>query len=464
MQIKLLLTISCLIACFFTSPGQEYAVEKIDSLLLENAHAVIREYHTRVEIRSRNRVQKQITYVVTVLNERGSHFADLDIVYDSFRKVRNLKGTLYDKNGEKIRDMRRREFFDSQLYSDYALYSENRIIKARHNEREYPFTIKYEYTVNYSITAFLDFPWMPVDNVHLAAERASITFDTPQDFEFRNKTVLTDILPRQEPLGRNRKLYTWELTHIKAIPHEPYMPYRLDLLPHIFFSPNEFTYGRYRGNMRSWKEIGDWINLLNEGKQDLDRQTVQKVRELTDGMTDTLEIIQTVYQYMQSHTRYVAIMLGVGGFQPEPASSVARLGYGECKALSNYTVALLNAAGIKAHYTLIQSGQQIVQIDPDFPSNYFNHAIVCVPLENDTIWLETTNQILPVGFIGASNMDRYVLVVTDNGGVLTRTPPVLADENRIHQVLHASLDTNGNARINLRKEFNGVSITNRILQ
>ena len=463
MHKKLILIISCLVFGIFTSSGQEYAVEKIDSLLLENAHAVIREYHTQVEIRSRNRVQKKITYVVTVLNERGSHFADLGVGYDSFRKVRNLKGTLYDKNGEKIRDMHRREFLDTQRYSDYALYSENRIIRATHNERTYPFTIQYEYTVNYSITAFLDFPWIPVDDMHLAAEQASFTFDTPDDFEFRHKAVHTDILPRVKPHGRNRKHHTWELTNIKAIPREDFMPSVFDLTPHIFFSPNAFTYGKYQGNMQSWKEIGQWINLLNDGKQDLNQQSIQKAQELTAGMSDTLDIIRAIYQYAQSHTRYVAILLGVGGYQPEPASSVAQMGYGECKALSNYTVALLNAAGIKAHYTLIQHGQQIVQIDPDFPSNYFNHVIVCVPLENDTIWLETTNQLLPMGFIGAGNMDRYALVVTDEGGVLTRTPPVVAEKNNVNQFLTAALNTNGIARISLRKEFNGISISNRIL-
>ena len=56
--------------------------------------------------------------------------------------------------------------------------------------------------------------------------------------------------------------------------------------------------------------------------------------------TDPIEKAKIVYKYMQEKTRYISVQVGIGGFKPMLAKDVDRLGYGDCKALSNYTKAL----------------------------------------------------------------------------------------------------------------------------
>ncbi len=89
---------------------------------------------------------------------------------------------------------------------------------------------------------------------------------------------------------------------------------------------------------------------------------------------------QALYEYLQSTTRYVNIQLGIGSWQPFDATYVHTRGYGDCKALSNYMIAMLQAAGVEAYPVLIRHGEEAPEVLADFPSNQFNHMIACAKL------------------------------------------------------------------------------------
>src|SRR5690606_23018383 len=61
----------------------------------------------------------------------------------------------------------------------------------------------------------------------------------------------------------------------------------------------------------------------------------------------------------------------------------------------------------------------------------FNHAILCIPQKNDTIWLECTSKDLPTNFLSSFTEDRYALMITPNGGVLVKTPLYDTSSNTI---------------------------------
>ncbi len=93
--------------------------------------------------------------------------------------------------------------------------------------------------------------------------------------------------------------------------------------------------------METWDNFGKWIQALNSGRQELPPATKAKIKELTAKAKTDEEKVKILYEYLQSKTRYVSIQLGIGGQQPFEASVVDQFGYGDCKALSNYMVAML---------------------------------------------------------------------------------------------------------------------------
>ena len=165
---------------------------------------------------------------------------------------------------------------------------------------------------------------------------------------------------------------------------------------------------------------------------------------IKDASTDQ-ERIAILYRYMQKEFRYVSIQFGIGGFKPFPISFAEQKKYGDCKGLTHYMKNMLNAVGIKAYAALINAGTNEFPVDPTFASSIFNHVILCVPLKNDSVWLEcTSKQTLP-GVLGTFTENRNALLLTENGGVIAKTPRSKSTLNQWRATTNAELYDDGSA-------------------
>jgi len=135
---------------------------------------------------------------------------------------------------------------------------------------------------------------------------------------------------------------------------------------------------------------------------------------------------------------------------------VVKNGYGDCKALVNYTMALLKGAGITSYYTLIKSGPD-GKVIKDFVNDQFDHIILCVPLQNDTVWLECTDQRSPFNFLGNFTDDRYALLITPDGGKLVKTPAFKKGENVIKRTGTISMNNFGKSTAKLSYYYSGMN-------
>lgn len=208
--------------------------------------------------------------------------------------------------------------------------------------------------------------------------------------------------------------------------------------------------------MNNWEEFGRFVYALKMGRDQLPANVKQTVKDLTAGITDKKTIVSKLYEYLQKNTRYISIQLGIGGWQPFDANYVATKAYGDCKALTNYMFSLLKEAGIRSHYTLIKAGRGRGNIIADFPSQQFNHVILCVPLGKDSIWLECTSQTVPPGYLGSFTGDRYALLVTDEGGKMVRTPKYALNDNLQIRKINAVLEPDATLKVNAHTRYTGI--------
>jgi hypothetical protein len=194
----------------------------------------------------------------------------------------------------------------------------------------------------------------------------------------------------------------------------------------------------------------------------LPSETVAQMQELVKGIADPKLKAKKVYEYMQQKTRYISVQIGIGGYQPFLASDVDKLSYGDCKALVNYTQALLKAVNVPSYYCVVQAGDVKESLLPDFASmEQGNHVILCLPLKNDTTWLECTSKHIPFGYLGTFTDDRYVLACTPEGGKLLHTPKYTAADNRQTCAAAFSVTDDGVLDGELKTVYEGAQYDNR---
>src|SRR5690606_2244609 len=279
---------------------------------------------------------------------------------------------------------------------------------------------------------------------HSSIENASMSITFPQDLGFRYKEYNFNFCNITKTETTNTIQYV--VSNIPALKYEEYAPSITKFTPYVKFALSKFHLEGVNGNASSWAELGNWINRDLLAKTDeLPESTKQTVRDLVKDVTDPIEKSRIIYQYVQNKTRYVSIQLGIGGWKPMLAKDVDRLGYGDCKALTNYTKALLDAVGIPSYYSIIHNSQTKRDMTQDFVSMQGNHVILAIPNEdNDLYWLECTSQTIPFNFIGGSNDDRLVLSINDTESTLRRTQVYETDKNSQSTLAQYSIDQRGN--------------------
>ena len=408
--------------------AQDYSFSKINPILLMNADAVVRLDQMSILVKSSDYMEITSTRVVTVLNESGSKHVNAMAFYDKETSIKDLEALIYNANGEEIDKIKEKDFIDQTATGEGTLYSDSRVKFLRYTPVNYPYTIVLNKKYTTSDTAFMP-RWYFLDGYKISVEKSEFNLNLPSSIKYRFKDNNLDTFEVLRTANENGLQYS--AANLKAIESEDFDPEFGDFSPNVQLALEDFNLKGVSGHATNWKEFGSWVyNSLIEERGELNTSTIQKIQSLVKGIEDPKEKIKKVYQYVQDNTRYISVQMGIGGWMPISAKEVDRVKYGDCKGLTNYTMSLLKAVGIESYYTIVSADAQMKSLDFDFPSLQGNHAFLNVPLEDEEIWLECTNQVVPANFLGTFTDNRYVLKVGPNGGDLVKSRQYLPEQSK----------------------------------
>jgi len=452
---KALLLSTVVFSFWRTAIGQPSLAYVPDSLK-HNANEIVLNEETTFVINRIDNSELKTRYTAAILNKHADDKNHVVLYYDKFTQVSNAKVTIYDDAGKRLESYSLKDFQDWNAGgSSMASDARAKIFKAVNTR--FPYFIEVEYTILYKGSMF--YPnWRPQADEKESVVMASLTVESFLEEPFRFKSFnISD--PTFESTGGHH-IAKWRIDNRPAFEYEA-LSLNTDLYSaSVYLAPNTFQMDGITGVMKSWKEFGMWIQQLNKGRNTLTEQDLLPVKSIAAEHESTLEKTRAIYNYLQKNTRYVSIQLGIGGWQPFESGFVHSSRYGDCKALSFYTKSLLESVGIASYYTIIRGGKYSQEIITDFPNAYFNHAILTVPSETDTLWLECTSQTSPFGYMGKFTSDRDALMITENGGKLIHTKRYTAAENIQRTIANLTVDKTGVTRAQFKRTYQGLEIEN----
>src|SRR5258708_36385269 len=252
----------------------------------------------------------------------------------------------------------------------------------------------------------------------------------------------------------------WVVSEVKGIKHEDNMPPWQGVAGQMivsFFPPGGTA---QNPGFQNWKQMGTWYQGLTSGRRDASPELKQKVASLTSSAGTPLAKMKAIGDFAQRDIRYVAIELGIGGWQPHPAAEVFNHHYGDCRDKATPMGAMLHEIGIDSYYVVINSERG--SVTPETPAHMggFDHAIIAIKLpEGVTDWclvatmtppklgkilfFDPTDELTPFGQLNGALQANYGLLVTPDGGELVELPKLPSAMNGIRRSAKLSLSATG---------------------
>ena len=433
---------------------------KLSSLLIpkelsENANSVVKDNKIEINILSQKLMTIKKTKTITILNSKGLNNIDAIEYYDNSSKIKTIEATIYNSVGKEIKKFKRKDFKDQSVADGFSVYNDNRVLYLDYTPIGYPFTVVYTSEIETSNTAFIP-SWSPIENFYESYEETSLSITYKPELNLRVKEFNFSNSYLIEKNGTSNSI-SYKATKVLAKKYEELMPSYKKVFPLVYFGLEHFQLENVVGKSNDWIDFGKWYyNSLLADTEAISGETVNKIKQLIGNEKDTIEIAKKIYSYVQEKTRYVSVQVGIGGWKPMLANDVDKLGYGDCKALTNYTRSLLKSVGINSYYSVVWAGNEKNNIQSDLASVQGDHVILSIPVNNELVWLECTSQINPFGFQGDFTDDRDVLLIKPEGGEIVRTKVFTEDENLKRITGQYEINENGNLSGKIKIISNGL--------
>jgi len=418
----------------------------------EKTDAVLLYSETNVNVLSADKVRTRVREAYKILRPEGRVHGTIRVSFDPSRKITNLHGWCIPTQGKDY-EVKEKDAIDFAMPVDGGYLVEDlkqkilnipapdvgNIVGYEYETEERPFWLQ-------DIWRFQEPD--PVRESHYSLQ-------LPPGWEYKASWLSS---PEVKP-SETGTLSQWALTDIKGIRSEPEMPPWKGVAGQMVVSFFPAGGTSAKNEFANWQGMGAWLGNLSSGQMVATDTIKQKVASLTAGKSTTLQKMQAIATFVQHDIRYVAIELGIGGWQPHAASDVFSHKYGDCKDKATLMRTMLHEIGIDSYQVSINIERGAVNRNSP-AHNAFNHMILAIKLPEDlkdpsliavllhpklgrVLFFDPTNDLIPFGQVGGYLQANYGLMVTPDGGDLVELPQQPTAMNSIERVGKLTLDASG---------------------
>jgi hypothetical protein len=427
------------------APLPEYD-EKTDAVLLYSEEIL--------NVQPNGKIKSTERRVYKILRPDGRRFGRIHAYFDSETRITSIHGWCIPAQGKDY-EVKDKEALEMGLndVENGILLTDQRVkvlqIPAAGIGNTVGFEIEHE-DRPYILQDVWDF-----QNI-IPVREARYTLQLPAGWEYKATWVN---YPEVKSTATGGNQWQWVVTDVAALKRQEQMPPWRGIagVMIISFLPPGGAQGRGFAN---WREMGNWEAGLEQGRRDASPEIKQKVATLTASLPTQLAKMQALAKFVQGDIRYVAIELGIGGWQPHPAPEIFTHRYGDCKDKATLMSSMLHEIGVESFYISINTVRGGAAPDRPPMIGWFNHEILAVRLPDDVkdkslvaiaehpklgrlLIFDPTDEYTPFGQLRGELQANYGLLVTPDGGELVKLPQLPAALSGVQRTAKLTLSTKG---------------------
>lgn len=417
----------------------------------EKTDAVLLYQDISVAVQPNGKIKEQLRLAFKILRPEGNSYGAYRFYWDPTSPISDLRGWCIPGSGKDY-EVKDRDAVDMAVNNTGGEAVTDTRLKVLRIPEAVPGSI-----VGYEVQRELR-PYQRLDEWDFQDEipvrESHFSLQLPSTWKYRETFVNHAPIPANAS-GSNQ--WTWEIHDVPAVHMEPHMP-PLDAVAAkmvVIFEPP----GPAADNIETWDDLGVWVGKLTAGRRDASNAIKDKVHDLTDPIESPFAKMQALAGFVQNQIRYVAITLGIGGYQPHPSQQVFEHRYGDCKDNVTLLSSMLSVIGVRSYYVVINTDRGAIGTSTP-PNLGFDHMIMAIALPagvNDPqikatiehpklgrlLFFDPTNSVTPLGTLPGYLQANYGLLVRDDGGELVQLPQLPPLANGVARSAHMTLDLNG---------------------
>ena len=408
-----------------------------------------------LNVASTGKMKSTRRYAFKILRQGGKGYGVVRADFDSETKITSLKGWCIPAQGKDY-EVKEKDAIESALpgIANGELMSDLRskileipaadpgnIVGYEIEQEERPYVLQDEWIFQSTIPS----------------REAHYTLQLPADWEYKASWLN---YPEAKPVSLGNNQWQWAVSDVKAIKAEESMPPWRAVAGQMLISLFPPSGTSQQPGFGTWTEMGVWYTGLLKGRDDASPELKQKVAQLTEKLPTPLDKMHALATFVQRDIRYVAIQLGIGGWQPHPAKEVFLHKYGDCKDKATLLRSMLREVGIESYHVVINTDRGA--ITPAMPAHQggFNHAILAIKLPDGLtdpslvavvqhpklgrlLFFDPTNELTPFGDLSGYLQENYGLLIAPDGGELVKLPMLPAAMTGIQRSAKLKLDAAG---------------------
>src|SRR5580704_1406031 len=454
---------SLVLLCWMVVPGAAHAADApqwmhalVNAPLPphdERTDAVLLYYEEILNVQSNGKIKTIQRRAYKILRPGGREHGTIYASYDSETRITGLRGWCIPAQGKDY-EVKDKEVLETALFGvsngELATDLRTKILKIPAAD---PGNI-----VGYEVE-HEDRPYILQDEWSFQHEdpvrEARYTLQLPAGWEYK-ASFLNYPEVKAASVGNNQ--WQWVVNNVEAIRPEADMPPWGAVAGHMivsFFPPGG---GQTKG-FANWNDMALWEVGLVRGRRDSSPEIKQKVAALTSSEASTTGKMAALAKFVQDDIRYVAIELGIGGWQPHAANDIFSHHFGDCKDKATLMSAMLKEVGIDSYYVVVNTRRGAVNANTP-AVNWFNHVILAIKLPEGTgegdlkavlqhktfgrlLIFDPTDEMTPFGYLRGALQANFGLLVTDSGGELIELPKLAASMSGTRRTAKLTLTPTG---------------------